>query len=330
MHSTVKHIGRLGLFILVLFLLLAILSALFLPDYSIRNWGRMNYEFSGIFGEPDNTIDVIFAGDSETFCAFSPMEIWKNQGFTTYLCSKDSQTLQDSYEYIRLALETQKPELVLLETFHFFREFDLETVLHSESRQWFPIIGNHDLWRKMDLQEENRKPGMRYVDDLKTYYISYQVSPASEEPYMLQTDEKEEIPYLNRWAFSRIVKLCQKENIQLALVSSPSPKNWSGEKHNAIRELAQQYDLPYLDLNLVTEEIGLDWTLHTRDEGDHLNHPGAVRTTEYLGRWLAEHYDLQDHRNCEGYESWDISLVNYERKVAEHVKFRAPMFRAAE
>ena len=40
----------------------------------------------------------------------------------------------------------------------------------------------------------------------------------------------------------------------------------------------------------------------------HLNHGGAKKYTEYLGKWLNENYDIPDRRGQSGYESWEKQI----------------------
>lgn len=41
------------------------------------------------------------------------------------------------------------------------------------------------------------------------------------------------------------------------------------QRHNEVQALADALAVPYLDLNLNTEELGIDWNLDTLDGGDH-------------------------------------------------------------
>lgn len=58
------------------------------------------------------------------------------------------------------------------------------------------------------------------------------------------------------------------------------------------------------------DELKLDFATDFYD-GRHVNVGGAEKYTKYMSRYLADRYDLPDHRGQEGYESWDEALEKY-------------------
>ena len=68
-------------------------------------------------------------------------------------------------------------------------------------------------------------------------------------------------------------------------------------------------------MNLINDEIKIDWTKDTRDKGDHLNHTGAVKASEYLSRYLEESKLLSDHRNDNNYKSWNELYKRYLKQM---------------
>ncbi|MCI8375708.1 MAG: hypothetical protein HFI29_09785 [Lachnospiraceae bacterium] len=87
----------------------------------------------------------------------------------------------------------------------------------------------------------------------------------------------------------RIVKLCREENIRLILVTAPSFDEYLeaigpyDPAHAYIKELAAQYEVPYLDLNLCKEEY-LSLAEDSFLDVDHLNGKGAGIVTELLAQ----------------------------------------------
>ncbi|WP_331836315.1 SGNH/GDSL hydrolase family protein [Erysipelothrix piscisicarius] len=128
---------------------------------------------------------------------------------------------------------------------------------------------------------------------LKGWRINRKENAYERGPYMHQTLESKEIPSLNRHYLDQIVALCKEENIQLILVSVPSPRNWTYEKHNGVSAYANENNIPFLDLNLEADSIGMNWQEDTYDKGDHLNLKGAEKVTKRLIEYIAQNYNIK-------------------------------------
>ena len=74
--------------------------------------------------------------------------------------------------------------------------------------------------------------------------------------------------------------------------------------------------LEYINFIPLSEEIGIDWSADTYDEGMHLNVYGAEKLTDYFGKLLSEKYGFADRRGEAALASeWQTRVDNYyERK----------------
>ena len=102
-----------------------------------------------------------------------------------------------------------------------------------------------------------------------------------------------------------IKKMCRENDAELLLVSAPSPCNYNYKKHNALESYAKENGLPYIDLNMKTEELGINWKTDSYDKGDHLNLSGAQKVTAYMAKYLKENYSIPDHRGEKAYQEWE-------------------------
>lgn len=130
--------------------------------------------------------------------------------------------------------------------------------------------------------------------------------------YMRETKEIKEIPKLNYRYIKMLIELCQSKNIEVVLLSTPSMKNYNYKKYKAAKELAKEFNLDYLDLNL-DFKIGIDWSIDSMDGGDHLNWHGALKVSNYLGLFMKER-GLANHKDNPKYASWNTDLKNYKNK----------------
>ena len=65
--------------------------------------------------EPENSLDVLYLGSSLAYCDFDPVEVYRHSGLTGCVVSGSAQTMPLTYWYLRQALETQRPQAVVLE-----------------------------------------------------------------------------------------------------------------------------------------------------------------------------------------------------------------------
>ncbi len=299
-------------FTAILLLLLVILSLFFAPKSNTKSAGMMNNRAYGIMGEPENTIDVVFLGDSETYCAFVPLKIWEKSGVTSYVCGTTKQKLCYSYEMLETAFENQKPKIVILETNAIFRAFDEEDVYSNWMEKSLPVFRYHDRWKSLKKSDFGFNPDYDETQVGKGYLYNITSNPGSIEGYMKEDTGKKEINEINKEYVKKIKEYCDENGAELVLLSSPSTKNWNWKKHNSIQELAAGLGISYVDMNLMSEDIKIDWSTDTRDKGDHLNYNGAVKVSEYLGTYFTGMGMFEDKRENPDYEQWNKDLKYFE------------------
>lgn len=315
-NTALKRAGTILAFLLILMLLMHLLSPIFLPKDNTSEAGMYYEGAHGFMGEPEDSIDAFFIGDSETYSAISPMEMWNNRGLATYVCATGAQHLNVSYDYLQEIVKHQHPRVLFLETHVLFNKLSYSEAMLSEGARLFPMLTYHDRWKTLTASDFTQEPQYTHTESYRGFRNRFRVSEGPEEPYMTPTDKSASVSLLKRLYVARIVWFCRQNDIQLVLLSVPSSVNWDYEKHNAIQTLADQNQVPYLDLNLMTDEVPIDWGMDTRDQGDHLNYYGAVKVSAYLGDYLSEEYGLADHRGDERYASWDDALKRYQKEVA--------------
>lgn len=307
-----KKLKRVILFLLVFAVLLWACSAgiqIIVRNVSGSVSGRSRV-FASVSAEKKNTIDVLVAGDSESYTSVSPMDLWDRAGIAAYDCGQPGQRIQETYYILKTAFRTQSPKLVLFETNTMFRDpgflKNVQLSLTEPLAYHFPVIKYHNAWKALFDGPGGPKKSYKGFE-IRDKVVSYE----GDEEYMKETKDKAQIPEVVRIYMEKIKRLCEKNGADLLLVSAPSPKNYNYKKHNSLEEYARENDLPYVDLNMKFRDIGIDWKMDSYDRGDHLNISGARKVTAYMGKYLSDNYDLPDRRNDDGWREWDDLAREY-------------------
>lgn len=312
-----KRIFSFFMFVLGLAALLIALSFVFMPKNNMSEFGMEEVSANGILGEKEYSIDVLILGDSESYSAITPMQIWKETGYTSYVCGTSAQPLNYTSVMLRRAFEKQTPKIVILETNTIYREVSTSNALITKLTNYFSVFQYHDRWKSLGWHDFIGKTKFTWTDDYKGYSYNAVIAPSTKKDYMKQTETAAEIPALNIQYVKEIKTYCEENNAKLVLLSTPSTVNWNYARHNGIQNLANEIGCEYIDLNLMNEQLQIDWDKDTRDKGDHLNHSGAVKVTHFVSKFLYKTGLLTDHRSDAEYAKWNDSLKNYESVVGK-------------
>lgn len=113
--------------------------------------------------------------------------------------------------------------------------------------------------------------------------------------------------------YRAVLELLKSEGIQAMVVVAPYAgiSQWHQRVYNRAGEIADEYDIPFINGNVLLKEMGIDYST---DAGDisHLNYRGNQKFTRYIGDIINDDYDLKDHRKDERYISWqaDADYIN--------------------
>ena len=306
-----KNFLRATVFLCVFALLFLAVSPVFVPKDNSFYAGIHEETSKGFLAEPENSLDVVFIGDSEVFSTFIPLRIWEQYGISSYVCSTGDQVMYQSYYYLKHVLRTQQPEVVVFEGNALYREFTIAEMLSHTAEEYFPLLRYHDRWKTLRSEDLIEPVNFQTLIRDKGYIYRTSAMPADTEGYMMPSDEIYPMPLLNQWYFHRFYTLCQEYGTKLIVVSVPSPTNWDYYYHNGVVKLLEGLDVPYLDMNLMSQEIPIDWNTESYDGGDHLNYYGACKATDYIGAYLWQTGLFEDKRESPEYEHWNSALEEF-------------------
>lgn len=312
LKNDLKDILRFSVFFLFLAILIVGTSCLFPPKNYWEEFRKgENPTAHAVLNEPEDSIDVLFLGDSLVYSAISPMELWKNYGFTSFDCAGTSQQMFACESLLRSTLEKQNPKVIVFDPYSLYRGEKQISKLRARINALFPIFIYHDRWKNIDKAYLSGFFNVNGTDSFKGFALKWNAEKGKPYDHMRKTDKRENVPVFNEEYFKSIVNICNEAGIELVLISVPSQKCWNYEKHNGIQTLADQYGIEYVDLNLMNDRISINWETDTRDAGDHLNYYGAKKVSEFIGEYLKDRYSLPDHRDDDNYSQWNEALEDY-------------------
>lgn len=309
-------------------------AALFFPVQELfvrksleKPWD-MSRKISGFYNEPENEFSVMYFGSSHAYASFSPLTIWKDTGVKSYVFATQMQPMWASVTYLKEALKTQKPRLVVLECNMLYEaEPYMEDSVNHSFLDDIPLSGNKIRLARVSAEEGRRFP---LIFNFVRYHSRW--SSLTAEDFSFRRGETRD-PYkgfvilppkvggdrIDRWdltgatgirplsakneAYLReFIDICKQNGIDLWLVKAPSniaPENM--EKMNAVAALAAAHGVPFDDFNSeqAYAAIGIQADENFFDQR-HMDIVGASRFSEYFAELMRARYpDLpQDTENA--------------------------------
>ena len=129
---------------------------------------------------------------------------------------------------------------------------------------------------------------------------------------MKYSDVSAPILSTNKKYLKEIAKFCKKHGTKLVLISTPSTKNWNYQRHNAMEAVSKDLSILFF-VNINSGFCNKNKFLIK--QGDHLNYKGAVKLTNYIGKYLDDTKLFKDKRNDPSYDNWNTCLDKFEKQV---------------
>ena len=293
-------------------------------------------QIQAYYNQPEGSVDALFVGGSHIFCHVNTGVLWDDYGISAFDLAAAEQPFWNSYYYIREALKTQTPSVIILDittpgirptdfqpenwlitnTYGIKYNMDrydalkISALPQSFNRLLIPFNSTHGKYSELsedDFMNYFSRDSFKGFDARETT-IMFEAPDVSGITERCSLTEKEET-YLRL-----IIEYVQNNNIPLLFISSPYVIETEEEqaKYNTIFDIADEYNVPYVDFNLLYDEIGLDFSADLA-EILHLNRSGNEKFSKYLGQYLKDNYELADHRGDAKYASWDADAL-YQRQ----------------
>ncbi|MBR5515167.1 MAG: hypothetical protein IKU52_03070 [Clostridia bacterium] len=291
---------------------------------------RMNYgaTWNMYVEEPENTIDVMFVGSSLAYCDIIPAIIYDQTGLTSYIIGAPNMNSGISYYYLKQALETQTPKLIMLEatTFCFPETSEKDSKINIGFMPWslnriaatfkvaapkerlgllFPLYNYHSRWGDYSFNAVF-SPRADSITDIWAGYTFIDVTTKQEAVKERKYDTKGKDFKENMKYLEKIIKLCDDKGIELELFIVPSCNYVSEETTELIRKNAGNTKLTRFNDNF--EDLNFDLEKNFRDPL-HLNFSGAEIFTRTMAEHITDNYSITPSKKAP--ELWKERVENY-------------------
>ncbi len=315
-------------------ILLLALMVLYASKVLERKDAYKKYE---AFFREENDFDVLFFGSSNMQLMVNPLQLWNEQGITSYNFGNTSERLPVTYWTIKNALEYTTPKVVVIEVSQYGDSLKYKD-MYSVHLAWdrfplsmtkikavydvlepsdprhellFDIILYHDRWKELTAEDFSGKFSRERG---YTANHEYMVFDRPKYEYRLDVDatKTEGVAYLEK-----TVEELQEKGIQVVFVHSPEVNTEEKQARiNAASVTAEKYGVPFIDFTVIEEAV-VDYATDMSDT-DHVNIQGAAKLTHYLGEFLMNNYKLTSHAGDESYADWNADYEQF-RAVNEGV-----------
>ena len=330
--------------VLALVLVLGVLQRILMPKYvSEAQDGRLIAEYYS----SDKNHDVVFVGDCEVYENISPVTLWQDYGISSYVRGSPQQLIWHSYYLMEETLKYETPKAFVFNVLSMkygepqneaYNRLALDGMKWSKAKAGsvsaamteeeeyitylFPLLRFHSRWS--ELKAEDFKYAFKKVPQLSINGYLMRIDVDGIETLRPGQAGKDAPISEICWEYlDKMRALCQDNGVELILMKAPTNTPqwfWYDSWDQAVEEYARTHGLRYYNFLDNVEEIGIDYTTDTYDQGGHLNLSGAEKLSRYFGNILTQELELTDHRGDSAYDkTWETLTSQYEqiRKTQE-------------
>lgn len=331
MNKTVKAI-----FSFVTVSLLVVVGLIYLSNLTERKESQNKFNE---FYEQEADYDVLFLGSSHTLNAVFPMELWNDYGIVSYNMATHGGRTAGSYWLLKNALEYTTPKLAVIDCYmislnekvseaakiHMATDHIplsktkvemVKDLAEDEETYWdylWEFSTYHNRWN--DLKQED----FQFQGCLEKGAESRVGVSIPDETILVDASEKIEEETVGLEYLRRIIEECQEQDIEVLLTYLPFPDDSGWQKEsNTVWDIAQEYGVNYLDYHTLMAQI--NFNIDCYDPNSHLNPSGARKITEYLGSYISNVYNIEDHREDEAYSKWHEDYEVYTQMKHDNIR----------
>ena len=336
-----KKLLKVVAFVLVFVLLLNVVStALVAPnDYRCYQWVGQFYE-----NEKDS-LDAVYLGSSAAYAYWCPTLAWEDYGITVWNYTTPRQPLLAAKYLIEDCRKTQKDALYIVNlnrtamsydktAIHYLLDYmpfsvnklkltkalcDFADIQGEDTLQYyFPLELYHTRWNALTAKDFEYKSNKMMSSPNYTGFITGIYNNTEEEIIVTDQTSQPEQKYID--VLDDLLDYCDEKDVNILFtISSQLFDSDSRQlKMNYAKQYVTERGYKVLDFCQEYPSTNLDITQDFYNT-EHANIHGAIKLTDYLGKYLVENYDFENKRGKEGYEAWDESIDVYKSAISSSV-----------
>ena len=334
----IKRILKITAFALVLVLVLFAAQRVLMPKYmSEAVEGRLVAEYY----DSAKNHDIVIIGDCEVYENISPVTLWEEYGISSYVRGSPQQLIWQSYYLMEDTLKYEKPKAFVfnIQSIKYgvpqseaYNRLALDGMKWSESKAdaihasmtdeedflsyVFPLLRFHSRWS--ELKAEDFEYAFKKTPQLSIngYLMRVDVDGVNA---LRKGQELSDYTISDvSWGYlDKMRALCEENGVELILIKAPTNTPqcyWYDQWDVQVKAYAQEHGLRYYNFLENIDEIGLDYTKDTYDQGAHLNLSGAEKLSRYMGKIFVQELKLTDHRGDAEYDRiWTKLSQQYDK-----------------
>ncbi|MGN1022947.1 MAG: hypothetical protein ACI4OJ_05565, partial [Lachnospiraceae bacterium] len=129
--------------------------------------------YTGFYEEDKDSMDVLFLGSSNAYCAFSPNELKTKTGLNSWNLASSQQSLFTSYYWLREALSRQKPRAVVLDAYYLYFTMGNEGSIHKAFDFMLPTSVKREAVHRLTLMDPDTYQTVDFVVPLLRYHTRW-------------------------------------------------------------------------------------------------------------------------------------------------------------
>ncbi len=180
---------------------------------------------------------------------------------------------------------------------------------------YIDIFKYHSNWKSLFYDSQRRTYAYEYPSELKGYNIAAGIESGEEEDFSYDTDIIR-IDEKNERILRELLAFIKENDIKVLFTLLPqSMSRDEKERYNYVEHILNEEGCDFIDFNDYRKEIGIDFNIHFKDGGGHLNSIGASVFSKYFSEHILNKYDIEDKRNTEKYPDWDEAFNIWEKEL---------------